>query len=129
MNVEGRTHISPPNNKYPPTPLTPSPQKTNPHPSITPTNPPHTQRTQKTAFDDLIKRKMFVVSAFEIHGGVGGLFDLGPPSCALKASSRVWCGVVWFVCGGRRVVYIGARLKFGRSVWYGVRFFTHKQSV
>ena len=37
-----------------------------------------------TAFDDLVKRKMFVVSAFEIHGGVGGLFDLGPPSCALK---------------------------------------------
>lgn len=27
---------------------------------------------------------MFVVSAFEIHGGAGGLFDLGPPSCALK---------------------------------------------
>jgi len=35
-------------------------------------------------FDDLVKRKMFVVSSFEIHGGVSGLFDLGPPSCALK---------------------------------------------
>ena len=40
----------------------------------------------RAAFDDLVKRKMFVVSAFEIHGGVGGLFDLGPASCALKAN-------------------------------------------
>src|SRR3546814_451037 len=29
---------------------------------------------------------MFVVPSFEIHGGVAGLFDLGPPSCALKAN-------------------------------------------
>lgn len=35
-------------------------------------------------FDDLILRKMFVVPSFEIHGGVKGLFDLGPPACALK---------------------------------------------
>ncbi|CAN0340885.1 unnamed protein product, partial [Phaeothamnion confervicola] len=28
---------------------------------------------------------MFVVPSFEIHGGVGGLYDLGPPACALKA--------------------------------------------
>lgn len=45
-----------------------------------------TQRHTHAAFDDLLKRKMFVVSAFEIHGGAGGLFDLGPPSCALKVS-------------------------------------------
>lgn len=32
---------------------------------------------------------MFVVPAFEIHGGVGGLFDLGPPSCALKVKHLV----------------------------------------
>jgi glycyl-tRNA synthetase len=37
-------------------------------------------------FDDLILRKMFVVPSFEIHGGVKGLFDLGPPACALKVS-------------------------------------------
>ena len=29
---------------------------------------------------------MFVVPAFEIHGGVKGLFDLGPPACGLKAN-------------------------------------------
>jgi glycyl-tRNA synthetase len=40
----------------------------------------------RKAFDDLILRKMFVVPAFEIHGGVKGLYDLGPPACALKAA-------------------------------------------
>jgi len=35
-------------------------------------------------FDDLVVRKMFVVPSFEIHGGVKGLYDLGPPACALK---------------------------------------------
>lgn len=40
----------------------------------------------RKGFDDLILRKMFVVPSFEIHGGVKGLFDLGPPACALKVS-------------------------------------------
>lgn len=40
----------------------------------------------RKSFDDLILRKMFVVPSFEIHGGVKGLFDLGPPACSLKAS-------------------------------------------
>ena len=39
-------------------------------------------------FDELVLRKMFVVPSFEIHGGVKGLFDLGPPSCALKVRNR-----------------------------------------
>ena len=30
-------------------------------------------------FEDTIVRKMFVIPSFEIHGGVKGLFDLGPP--------------------------------------------------
>jgi glycyl-tRNA synthetase len=38
----------------------------------------------RKAFDDLIIRKMFVIPSFEIHGGVKGLFDLGPPACGLK---------------------------------------------
>jgi glycyl-tRNA synthetase len=42
----------------------------------------------RKAFDDLILRKMFVVPSFEIHGGVKGLFDLGPPACALKVSAE-----------------------------------------
>mmetsp|Transcript_27172 Transcript_27172/g.40132 ORF Transcript_27172/g.40132 Transcript_27172/m.40132 type:complete len:701 (-) Transcript_27172:84-2186(-) len=40
----------------------------------------------RKAFDDLILRKMFVIPSFEIHGGVKGLFDLGPPACSLKAA-------------------------------------------
>jgi glycyl-tRNA synthetase len=39
---------------------------------------------QRKSFDDLMIRKMFIVPAFEIHGGVKGLYDLGPPACALK---------------------------------------------
>lgn len=40
----------------------------------------------RKSFDDLLLRKMFVIPSFEIHGGVKGLFDLGPPACALKVS-------------------------------------------
>eukprot|EP00816_Leptocylindrus_hargravesii_P003166 CAMPEP_0196823322 /NCGR_PEP_ID=MMETSP1362-20130617/86987_1 /TAXON_ID=163516 /ORGANISM="Leptocylindrus danicus, Strain CCMP1856" /LENGTH=704 /DNA_ID=CAMNT_0042203153 /DNA_START=23 /DNA_END=2137 /DNA_ORIENTATION=+ len=40
----------------------------------------------KKAFDDMVIRKMFVIPSFEIHGGVKGLYDLGPPGCALKAA-------------------------------------------
>jgi glycyl-tRNA synthetase len=43
----------------------------------------------RKSFDDLILRKMFVVPSFEIHGGVKGLYDLGPSSCALKVSVRL----------------------------------------
>jgi glycyl-tRNA synthetase len=39
---------------------------------------------QRKSFDDLMIRKMFIVPSFEIHGGVKGLYDLGPPACALK---------------------------------------------
>jgi glycyl-tRNA synthetase len=38
----------------------------------------------KQALDDCIMRRMFYIPAFEIHGGVGGLFDYGPPGCAMK---------------------------------------------
>ena len=40
----------------------------------------------RKSFDDLVVRKMFVIPSFEIHGGVKGLFDLGPPACSLKAA-------------------------------------------
>ncbi|CAM9336403.1 unnamed protein product [Ectocarpus fasciculatus] len=38
------------------------------------------------AMDDLVIRRMFVVPSFEIHGGVSGLYDLGPPGCGLKGN-------------------------------------------
>lgn len=33
----------------------------------------------KQQCENLLKRKFFVVPAFEIYGGVGGLYDFGPP--------------------------------------------------
>jgi len=45
----------------------------------------------RKSFDDLVLRKMFVVPSFEIHGGVKGLFDLGPPGCAVKVSVKDVC--------------------------------------
>jgi len=45
----------------------------------------------RKAFDDLVLRKMFVVPSFEIHGGVKGLYDLGPPACSLKVSHNKYC--------------------------------------
>jgi glycyl-tRNA synthetase len=50
--------------------------------SIAPTSQPFNRK----AFDELILRKMYVVRAFEIHDGPAGLFDYGPPACALKAN-------------------------------------------
>jgi glycyl-tRNA synthetase len=47
----------------------------------------------RKAFDDLVLRKMFVIPSFEIHGGVKGLFDLGPPACALKVCT--YCHACW----------------------------------
>jgi glycyl-tRNA synthetase len=41
-------------------------------------------RVNKKALEDTLARRMFVVPSFEIHGGVAGLFDFGPPGCALK---------------------------------------------
>ena len=42
-------------------------------------------------FDEMLVRKFFVVPSFEIHGGVGGLYDLGPPGSALKTNIvNIW---------------------------------------
>eukprot|EP01038_Epipyxis_sp_PR26KG_P012116 gene12116-16222_t len=40
----------------------------------------------RKAFDELILRKMYVIPSFEIHNGPAGLFDYGPPACALKSN-------------------------------------------
>ena len=45
----------------------------------------------RKAFDEMLVRKFFVVPAFEIHGGVAGLFDFGPPGAALKQNvTQMW---------------------------------------
>ena len=36
--------------------------------------------------DETIRRRFFVVPAFEIYGGYAGLYDIGPPGCALRSN-------------------------------------------
>ncbi|KAK1940353.1 putative glycyl-tRNA synthetase [Babesia divergens] len=42
-------------------------------------------RKNKTHCENLLKRRFFYTNSFEIYGGAAGLFDYGPPGCALKA--------------------------------------------
>lgn len=44
------------------------------------------KRYRRKEVEDLLKRKFFVVPAFEIYGGVVGLFDFGPLGSALKTN-------------------------------------------
>lgn len=39
----------------------------------------------RSQLENLAKRRSFFFPSFEIYGGVAGLFDFGPPGCALKA--------------------------------------------
>lgn len=41
---------------------------------------------ERAQFEQLLRRRMFFTAAFEIYGGVAGLFDYGPPLCALQAN-------------------------------------------
>lgn len=46
---------------------------------------------QRKDVEDLLKRKFFVVQAFEIYGGVAGLYDFGPLGSALKNNvEQLW---------------------------------------
>ncbi|OII72590.1 glycyl-tRNA synthetase [Cryptosporidium ubiquitum] len=40
---------------------------------------------RREVLDNLLKRRFFIAPSFEIYGGVAGLFDYGPPGCALKS--------------------------------------------
>jgi len=48
--------------------------------------PAESYNFNRKGFDELLLRKMYVVPAFEIHNGPAGLYDMGPPACALKAN-------------------------------------------
>ena len=43
------------------------------------------QPLDKPVLDAMLRRRMFYTPSFEIYGGVGGLYDYGPPGCALQA--------------------------------------------
>ncbi|KAF2095290.1 glycyl-tRNA synthetase [Rhizodiscina lignyota] len=40
----------------------------------------------RASLESLAKRRMFYTPSFEIYGGVSGLYDYGPPGCALQAN-------------------------------------------
>jgi glycyl-tRNA synthetase len=37
----------------------------------------------RAALESLMRRRLFYTPAFDIYGGVSGLYDYGPPGCAL----------------------------------------------
>jgi glycyl-tRNA synthetase len=40
----------------------------------------------RTRLEELLKKRFFFAPAFSIYGGVAGLYDYGPPGCALQAN-------------------------------------------
>ncbi|OAA64174.1 glycyl-tRNA synthetase [Niveomyces insectorum RCEF 264] len=44
------------------------------------------QPLDKQALESLLRRRLFYTPSFEIYGGVSGLYDYGPPGCALQAN-------------------------------------------
>lgn len=44
------------------------------------------QPFDRTGMDSMLRRRMFYTPAFEIYGGVAGLYDYGPPGCGLQAN-------------------------------------------
>lgn len=44
------------------------------------------QPLDRAALDSLLRRRLFYTPAFEIYGGVAGLYDYGPPGCSLQAN-------------------------------------------
>ena len=60
-------------------PLTPDPAMAT---STTKTGDP----LQRDVLDSMLRRRLFFTPAFEVYGGVKGLYDYGPPGCALQAN-------------------------------------------
>ncbi|KOS17173.1 Glycine--tRNA ligase 1 [Escovopsis weberi] len=44
------------------------------------------QPLDKASLDSMLRRRMFYTPSFEIYGGVAGLYDYGPPGCALQTN-------------------------------------------
>ncbi|KAL9098438.1 MAG: hypothetical protein Q9163_005899 [Psora crenata] len=43
-------------------------------------------RLDRPTLDSLLRRRLFYTPAFEVYGGVSGLYDYGPPGCSLQAN-------------------------------------------
>lgn len=44
------------------------------------------QVVDRSILESLLRRRLFYFPAFEVYGGVSGLYDYGPPGCALQAN-------------------------------------------
>ncbi|KAH6653873.1 glycyl-tRNA synthetase [Truncatella angustata] len=44
------------------------------------------QPLDRPTLDSMLRRRLFYTPAFEIYGGVAGLYDYGPPGCSLQAN-------------------------------------------
>ena len=44
------------------------------------------QTVDKAILESTLRRRLFYTPSFEIFGGYGGLWDLGPPGCSLQAN-------------------------------------------
>ena len=44
------------------------------------------QPLDRAVLDSLLRRRLFYTPSFEVYGGVSGLYDYGPPGCALLAN-------------------------------------------
>eukprot|EP00743_Colponemidia_sp_Colp-15_P002864 GILK01003102.1.p1 GENE.GILK01003102.1~~GILK01003102.1.p1 ORF type:complete len:703 (-),score=136.42 GILK01003102.1:135-2201(-) len=45
----------------------------------------------RKSVEDLCKRRLIFIPSFEIYGGVGGLYDYGPPGCGVKSNvEQIW---------------------------------------
>ncbi|KAK0645919.1 hypothetical protein B0T16DRAFT_328305 [Cercophora newfieldiana] len=44
------------------------------------------QPVDKAMLDSMLRHRLFYTPSFEIYGGVSGLYDYGPPGCALQAN-------------------------------------------
>ncbi|OCK76149.1 glycyl-tRNA synthetase-like protein [Lepidopterella palustris CBS 459.81] len=49
------------------------------------------QPFDRASLESLMRRRLFYTPAFEIYGGVSGLYDLGPPGCGLQSNIiEIW---------------------------------------
>ncbi|KAI9782518.1 MAG: Glycine--tRNA ligase 1, mitochondrial [Peltula sp. TS41687] len=44
------------------------------------------QPLDRAVLDSLLRRRLFFTPAFDVYGGVSGLYDYGPPGCSLQAN-------------------------------------------
>lgn len=44
------------------------------------------QPLDRETLDSMLRRRLFYTPAFEVYGGVKGLYDYGPPGCSLQAN-------------------------------------------